>query len=123
MQLVCSVPLPICFSDKSHGTSNLLGKPSTTNEHSQNTTMTGIIFIVRKKTYYSLEKIVSALFILKRCLLLYTSSVCRQEFLLQKLTLPAARKNCLPDPWRAFFQGDLDKPFLKYGTQQAIGDV
>lgn len=43
-------------------------------EDSQNTTMTGSIFIVRKRTYYSPEKsLVSVLFFLKGSLLPYTS--------------------------------------------------
>lgn len=88
--------------------------------------MTGIIFIVRKRTYYSLEKmLVSVLFILRESLtaLLYLFSSQTRWFPLQKLTLTAARKNGLPDPWESILQGDLDKPFLKYGTQQTIGDV
>lgn len=49
-------------------------------EHSQNTTVTGTIFIVRKRTYYSPEKmLVSALFILKGNLLFYTTSLHKRQ--------------------------------------------
>lgn len=69
--------------------------------------------------------LVSVLFILRESLTapleLFSSQT--RWFPLQKLTLTAARKNCLPDPWESILQRDLDMPFLKYGTQQTIGDV